>query len=100
MLFPCLNRVDCVSVGVSDVSIRHPLLPLPLLVTVAWILMLMLLLLLEQLPVVRVIMAVVSHIRRRAIGVIVGGPLLEVDIFCRRVSHSIWMMLLLLHKFL
>ena len=62
-------------------------------------LLLMLLLLLEQLPVVGVIMAVVSHIRR-AIGVIVGGPLLEVDIFSRRVTHSIWMMLLLLYKFL
>ena len=81
-------------------SIGHPLLRLALLVAVARILMmLLLLLLLEKLPVVRVIMAVVSHIRR-AIGVIVGGPLLEVDIFCRRVTHSIRMMLVLLHYFL
>ena len=80
-------------------GIGHPVLPLPLrlLVTVTRImLMLLLLLMLEQLSVVRVIMAVVGHVRR-AIGVVVGGSLLEVDILCWRVTRSIWVMLLLLH---
>ena len=94
----CLHRVYCVRVGVSDMGIGHPVLPLPLwlLVTVTWIMLMLLLLMLEQLSVVRVIMAVVGHVRR-AIGVVVGGSLLEVDILCWRVTHSIWVMLLLLH---
>ena len=79
-------------------GIGHPILPLPLwlLVTVTWIMLMLLLLMLEQLSVVRVIMTVVGHVRR-AIGVVVGGSLLEVDVLCWRVTHAIRVMLLLLH---